>query len=114
MKDFKKSFSKGPKRTFGKPGFRSAPKRDGFSPTELFDATCAQCQKSCQVPFRPNGKKPVLCKDCFSSGRPDAPQSRTATRSYIDEKPSGDLHAQVALINAKLDTLTRMVKGLAE
>lgn len=111
MKDFKKSFAKGPKRTFGKPGFRSAPKRDGFSPAELFDATCAQCQKSCQVPFRPNGKKPVLCKDCFSSGRPDAPQSRTMASSQAG---SGDLHTQVALINAKLDTLTRMVKGLAE
>jgi CxxC-x17-CxxC domain-containing protein len=34
-------------------------------PIQLFDAVCAQCGKNCQVPFRPNGEKPVYCRECF-------------------------------------------------
>jgi CxxC-x17-CxxC domain-containing protein len=36
---------------------------------EKFDAICAQCGKPCQVPFRPNGKKPVFCSNCFNEQR---------------------------------------------
>lgn len=32
---------------------------------ELFDAQCNKCSARCQVPFRPNGKKPVYCANCF-------------------------------------------------
>ncbi len=29
-------------------------------------AVCAQCNKECEVPFKPTGDRPVYCKDCFS------------------------------------------------
>ncbi len=29
-------------------------------------AVCAECNKECEVPFRPTGDRPVYCKDCFS------------------------------------------------
>ena len=32
---------------------------------EMFPAVCAECGKSTMVPFRPNGEKPVYCKDCY-------------------------------------------------
>jgi CxxC-x17-CxxC domain-containing protein len=32
---------------------------------QLFDATCAACGVSTQVPFKPSGAKPVYCRDCF-------------------------------------------------
>lgn len=121
MKDFKKSFKKksyagaGASRSFGKPGFRSAPRRDADAPLELFEATCARCKNSCQVPFRPNGKKPVLCKDCFAASKEDgASQPRSYGRAKGNDARTGDFEAQIALINAKLDTLTRLVKQLAE
>lgn len=39
----------------------------GFGgPREMFTATCAECKKECQVPFKPSGDRPVYCKDCFS------------------------------------------------
>jgi len=40
----------------------------GFSdrPREMHTATCADCKKECQVPFKPSGDRPVYCKDCFS------------------------------------------------
>ena len=33
--------------------------------SELFKATCATCHKSCEVPFRPSGDRPVFCSACF-------------------------------------------------
>jgi CxxC-x17-CxxC domain-containing protein len=38
-------------------------------PRELFSATCASCGREAQVPFRPNGMKPVYCSDCFTAQR---------------------------------------------
>ena len=38
-------------------------------PREMFSATCSSCGREAQVPFRPNGSKPVYCSDCFSSQR---------------------------------------------
>lgn len=31
----------------------------------MHTATCASCGDSCEVPFKPNGKKPVYCQACF-------------------------------------------------
>ena len=38
-------------------------------PREMFPATCSNCGKSTEVPFRPTTGKPVLCGDCFRSAR---------------------------------------------
>ena len=39
----------------------------GFGgPKEMFKAKCAECQKECEVPFKPSGDRPVYCKECFS------------------------------------------------
>lgn len=32
---------------------------------QMFDAVCASCGVNTQVPFQPNGTKPVYCRDCF-------------------------------------------------
>jgi CxxC-x17-CxxC domain-containing protein len=51
-------FNRGPRpfqpRGFGQQGDK-----------QRFEAICADCGNRCEVPFRPNGKKPVYCKDCF-------------------------------------------------
>jgi CxxC-x17-CxxC domain-containing protein len=38
-------------------------------PREMFTATCSNCGKDAQVPFRPTSGKPVYCSDCFRSMR---------------------------------------------
>jgi len=43
------------------PGFRSE--------KQLFDATCAQCGKSTQVPFQPKAGRPVFCRDCYNTAK---------------------------------------------
>jgi CxxC-x17-CxxC domain-containing protein len=39
------------------------------APREMFSATCTNCGREAQVPFRPTGSKPVYCSDCFTSQR---------------------------------------------
>ena len=39
------------------------------APRQMFQATCAECGKSTEVPFQPRGDKPVYCSDCFRNIR---------------------------------------------
>lgn len=80
---------------------KSFGKRDG-GPVTMHKTSCAQCGNSCEVPFKPNGKKPVLCGDCFRkddnggerSERSERPSYRSNDRSeskyskFDDSKPS--------------------------
>lgn len=34
---------------------------------EMFQATCADCGKQCEIPFKPSGSRPVYCSDCFKN-----------------------------------------------
>ncbi len=106
--------------------------RGGFGgPTEMHQAVCARCGKTCEVPFRPNGRKPVFCKECFiqqDGGAPAHMSSHAPSAPRRDDRPSFAAHshapahahapstpdykAQFEQMNAKIDTLTRMVKAL--
>ena len=46
-------------------GFR----RDFGGPREMHKATCSECGKECEVPFKPTEGKPVYCRDCFQKRR---------------------------------------------
>jgi len=131
MKDFK------PHNSFGgggrggnlegdRGGFRGGNKfgKRDFVPKEMFDAVCAECGRPCQVPFRPNGERPVYCRDCFakvkppnqdqprSYERPDAPRrelsASSATRQEggdAQSKQIQELKRQLDIVNMKLDRL---------
>lgn len=43
---------------------RSFERRDPERGT-LHKAVCSDCRQTCEVPFKPNGEKPVFCFDCF-------------------------------------------------
>ena len=34
---------------------------------QMYDAVCASCGVNTQVPFQPNGSKPVYCRECFQA-----------------------------------------------
>ncbi len=36
---------------------------------EMHSATCADCGKETEVPFKPRGDKPVYCRDCYQTRR---------------------------------------------
>ncbi|OIQ06137.1 MAG: hypothetical protein CO063_02035 [Candidatus Altarchaeum sp. CG_4_9_14_0_8_um_filter_32_206] len=39
-------------------------------PREMHKAVCADCKKECEVPFEPDGSRPVYCKDCYPKHKP--------------------------------------------
>lgn len=73
--------------------------------TERFQATCAQCNAVCEVPFKPNGKKPVYCRNCFKKDEAPTSPFRGATSA-----PSEDLTRQFDMLNFKLDRLIKAVE----
>ena len=75
--------------------------RDG--PREMFDVTCTQCSKACQVPFKPTGSKPVLCSNCFSNS---GGNSRSSSNS------GSDSFGSLSAINAKLDKILQVLQDL--
>ncbi len=34
-------------------------------PREMHQATCSDCQKPTEVPFKPTEGRPVYCRDCY-------------------------------------------------
>jgi CxxC-x17-CxxC domain-containing protein len=130
MGDFRKpSFGGGRGGGFrggGRPSF-GGPRREERG--EMFDATCSKCSKECQVPFRPNGKKPVFCKECFVRPEGDAPRSfdkRDAPRSFdrSADRPRDERPAYVAAkatpdpridaLKRDIETLTTKVESILE
>ncbi|MBF0569297.1 MAG: hypothetical protein HQL18_00775 [Candidatus Omnitrophica bacterium] len=58
---------------------------------QLFPATCADCKKDCELPFKPSGDRPVYCKECFSR-RKSGPHSKVS----VENKPKETLPVPVA------------------
>ena len=55
----------------------------------LHRAICADCNKECEVPFRPSQDRPVYCKECFTKRK----VSGTSTVNN-DNRPGDGRHAQ--------------------
>lgn len=104
----------------GRGGFGGERKFGGNfgGPRHMFQATCSQCGKSCEVPFKPTGERPVYCSDCFKKNggpaeRSFAPKSFGNDRKFSAPQSGGngglDLKAQFNAINTKLDKLMSMI-----
>jgi CxxC-x17-CxxC domain-containing protein len=95
---FKKDEDSGPSRFDSRDSGRPS-----FGEKRMFQAECAKCGKSCEVPFRPTGEKPVYCRDCFggsTTGRPSMPS--------FSSQPQGPSNGeQLRAINAKLDQILK-------
>lgn len=82
---------------------------------EMYSATCANCGKQCEVPFRPTGSKPVLCRDCFKNNR--GSDSRRPERGSFDRpqfnrednQSRPNYQAQFDTLNAKMDKILGML-----
>lgn len=69
----------------GRPSFQKKSWGDD-RPRDMHKATCSECGKPCEVPFKPTGDKPVYCNDCFSSKRTDH-GDRGPRQDYGDRGP---------------------------
>lgn len=86
------------KRDSGRPNFRDRDRDD----RPMHQATCAECGEKCEVPFRPNGEKPVYCRDCFGSSK-----GKDSTPSFKKPEQSG---GQMDQLNAKLDKILKTLE----
>lgn len=87
----------------------------------MYKATCSDCGKSCEVPFRPSGEKPVYCNECFGGKRGQSTEgfvrkefSNPAPARVNTESNKGndDIKRQLEATNAKLERLIQAVDTL--
>ncbi len=69
-------------------GRPSRDERGGDKP-ELFKTTCTTCGKPCEVPFRPDGVKPVLCRDCFAAKNAYEPSPTKVSERFTPNERIG-------------------------
>jgi CxxC-x17-CxxC domain-containing protein len=110
------------KEGFGRSSFAGRDDRGGDK--QMFEAVCASCHKTCEVPFRPSGDRPVYCSNCFHNnkdateqyehGREREPAQRFERNNFAPSmKPVADpridaLKKQLDSISQKLDMLLRI------
>jgi len=120
MRDFKKTNTFGNK--FGaRPSF-GAKRTPGFGAHvsaaragEAHKAICDGCHAPCEVPFIPNGKKPVYCRNCYKGKETTTsftgqPFSRP-TEYHAEDASSQDLKKQFSILNTKLDRLISAIEA---
>jgi len=82
-----RSFGGGNRGGFGsgRSGFGG---RDGGRP-QMHKATCSECGKECELPFRPTGDRPVFCSTCFDKqgGGNERPSRFGGERRDRSERP---------------------------
>lgn len=83
--------------------------------TESHKATCDGCHAMCEVPFIPNGKKPVYCRNCYkgkdtTTAFTGQPFSRP-TEYHGEDAGAADLKKQFTILNTKLDRLISAIEA---
>ena len=113
----------------GRPSYGGGNRGGDRGPVTMHKAICDECHKSCEVPFRPSGDKPVYCNDCFGSKRGnddrgprnDFGGDRAPRREFNDRPaqaftkpaaPSVDMSKQLGDISAKLDRLLGAIEKM--
>lgn len=135
MKDFKRSGDFGKKnkggfdrRDSGNRSFSRGGSGRGGSDSPrpaLHAAVCAECGKSCEVPFKPSGDRPIYCSNCFkskkdgfTSQRPDnrnfsKPRFESPARPSTPTNSSVPTSEQFAKLNTKLDKILSILDSIS-
>lgn len=62
---------------------------------KMYKVICAQCNKECEVPFRPIANRPVYCKTCYSNRRTGSGPRKLPDREELVAKISKTLNIDV-------------------
>jgi CxxC-x17-CxxC domain-containing protein len=94
-----------------------------FDRQMLHKTICSKCNKECEVPFRPTGNRPVYCKDCFQTIRPEAtrPDSSFSRRPNFENRngegnrftQQSQYKEQFESLNVKLDKILEILEPKA-
>ena len=105
-----KSFVVQPAQTSVGGGNRQA---DHRAPRPMYRATCADCKKECEIPFKPSGDRPVYCKECFArrkSGHTFKPTPAHKPEPTPLLSPINNVASEVSKSTAKEKKKTAAVK----
>ena len=80
------------RRSYGRPKFQEK---------KMFSAICDSCGKRFELPFKPNGSRPVYCSQCFERENSSSGRGNDRTANQYKE--------QFDMLNVKLD---RLIKAL--
>lgn len=75
--------------------------KSNFERKQMFPATCDECGKSCEVPFRPTAGKPIYCNQCF--GKADNAGGKAPSA------PNDQYKQQFEALNTKLDKILKLL-----
>ncbi len=124
------------KKRFGNRDFGGRDYGDrNFDGPEMFQTVCDGCGDECEVPFKPNGRKPVYCRSCFKKeegfeergfdrrdndrgNRRDFDRPRYEEKPRFEkpryEKPQGgeNYKAQLDMLNFKLDMIIKTLQKM--
>ncbi len=118
MGNFNRDRRSGGGRDFKRKDFGS---RDFDRPQIMHKTICSDCGKECEVPFKPNGSKPVFCRDCFQKNRSsDSVRSDNnyPRRSNFEDRGSNQINKpieqpkyreQFEALNTKLDKILNLL-----
>jgi CxxC-x17-CxxC domain-containing protein len=113
---FKKDGDSGADR-FGPKNFGKSGNRDSrFEDRPMFETTCAKCGNRCEVPFKPNGEKPVYCKDCFGASKGESFGSKgnnPFSKTFGSGKPDRS-NENFEKLNAKLERILKLLEALGQ
>ena len=126
MKDFRQQHGGGGRRDFDNRGGFEKKHHSGRN-EQMHQAVCSECGRTCEVPFVPNGNKPVFCNDCFAQKRggqakPFERQEFSRPNNTQHERPQqqnapaprdhrvDELKSQMDAMNSKLDRLVKMME----
>lgn len=84
-------------------------KRDD-RPQTMFKTICSDCGKECEVPFKPNGSKPVFCRDCFQGKRRfEGPRHENFESKGPHQPPTDPHREQFIALSSKLDKILSLL-----
>jgi CxxC-x17-CxxC domain-containing protein len=87
-------------REFRKRDFGRDSERPG-----MHKATCDECGKPCEVPFRPTGDKPIYCRNCFK---------KDGNTSNGGNKNNEQFKEQIEALNSKLDRILKILTSVSK
>jgi CxxC-x17-CxxC domain-containing protein len=104
-------------------------------PATMHKAVCDECHKSCEVPFRPSGDKPIYCNECFGGKKEGTNRNDRGDRKdfgnfkprrdfedrgpkpFVNNNSSSnggeDIKKQLSEMNNKLDRLINAMEKLS-
>ncbi len=118
MGNFNRDRRSGGGRDFKRKDFGS---RDSDRPQIMHKTICSNCGKECEVPFKPNGSKPVFCRDCFQKNRSSdsiRSDNNYERRSNFEDRGNNQINRpveqpgyreQFEALNTKLDKILNLL-----